>query len=568
MEFSIDLPTVIISEQEAYPVPNSPRRSRLRMRFSGIPEADSVHLIACKLLDGEEAEGSDGLWATMRVRGRLEPKPPAVAQALLRRFSASLEIDASTMERAYKEGRLEECVDNDLIMQMFTQAGYQQTQSQLDCVEVDIGSLSERFVIDRTSVEQAIRAGTLEKLVVEKIEDLRARTNPSEGILKEHFGYLFEQWEDPIDLPEIPEIQKSEAHWAFSPPIEEELRRRIDDHEYYVEVSGEKVQNELQKAIQRAIEQQTTELERTKELLEKRSECEEHRAKYNETYSLGEVSYSRSYWGSAVKFFEGRAIPDVYIATSAGICDYQEDRFFDGITDILVGGAEKPIEITGVFDGHSGENCSTYVADNIEKYIKDYLQLFNKEKLTDTGVVNAIRLALVQLSRDYAEGQDGTTAIVCTKIDNVLWVANIGDSRALLIEESTGYCLQLSDDHKPEDSYYREGIESLGGKVLRGRVEGRLAMARAIGDHDQPSVSARAEIAKYVLDPSKSYILVEVSDGITAAMTTNHIAHFIDQRLKQEEPLKEVARNLVAAAVETFNSDDNATVLIRKIDQT
>ena len=73
--------------------------------------------------------------------------------------------------------------------------------------------------------------------------------------------------------------------------------------------------------------------------------------------------------------------------------------------------------------------------------------------------------------------------------------ANVGDSRAVLCRNSTGW--ELSKDHKPNDPRERDRIERSGGQVIwcgetddygipiehRGvyRVNGNLALARAVG---------------------------------------------------------------------------------------
>ena len=61
-----------------------------------------------------------------------------------------------------------------------------------------------------------------------------------------------------------------------------------------------------------------------------------------------------------------------------------------------------------------------------------------------------------------------------------LYVGNVGDSRC--IASINGKAEALSVDHKPSDQYERARIENAGGFVEFNRVNGNLALSRAVGD--------------------------------------------------------------------------------------
>ena len=67
-------------------------------------------------------------------------------------------------------------------------------------------------------------------------------------------------------------------------------------------------------------------------------------------------------------------------------------------------------------------------------------------------------------------------------VGNKLFVANVGDARAIM--SRSGRAWDLSVDHKAKrpDEQYR--IKSQGGYIVYGRVLGRLAISRAFGDFD------------------------------------------------------------------------------------
>ena len=68
-----------------------------------------------------------------------------------------------------------------------------------------------------------------------------------------------------------------------------------------------------------------------------------------------------------------------------------------------------------------------------------------------------------------------------------IYCANAGDSRTVMCER--GMAVELSKDHKPDLPEERNRIQKAGGEVLEGRVNGMLALSRAIGDFDYKTVS-------------------------------------------------------------------------------
>ena len=66
---------------------------------------------------------------------------------------------------------------------------------------------------------------------------------------------------------------------------------------------------------------------------------------------------------------------------------------------------------------------------------------------------------------------------------DALYCSNSGDSRAVLATK-TGKVIELSYDHKPDNDGEMTRIKAGGGYVEDGRVQGIIAVSRAIGDWD------------------------------------------------------------------------------------
>lgn len=79
----------------------------------------------------------------------------------------------------------------------------------------------------------------------------------------------------------------------------------------------------------------------------------------------------------------------------------------------------------------------------------------------------------------------GCTACSCIVTKDRIVCGNLGDSRAVLAKMVDGKltAINLSEDHKPDNAIEKQRIEDAGGSVEFNRVDGSLALSRAIGDY-------------------------------------------------------------------------------------
>lgn len=125
--------------------------------------------------------------------------------------------------------------------------------------------------------------------------------------------------------------------------------------------------------------------------------------------------------------------------------------------------------MAGVFDGHGefGDDCAGFVRDNIEAYMTDAMSKHARD------IPKAFHTAYTRLDADMHRSEDfddfasGTTAVTAWFENGSCWVANVGDSRAIVGQLIDG-CLEvqaLSTDHTPFDTAERARIRSHGGEV-------------------------------------------------------------------------------------------------------
>eukprot|EP00736_Rhodelphis_marinus_P001046 Rmarinus@m.5653 len=244
------------------------------------------------------------------------------------------------------------------------------------------------------------------------------------------------------------------------------------------------------------------------------------------------------------------------VASIQGHRPTMEDRHF--CIKGFKGDSEKGL--FGVFDGHGGIHAANYACERIPQSLESNPELYEDPS-------NALHFAIAESDRQfcsYARSMglpDGTTALVAYIDGKDVYVANVGDSRAVLC--SGGQAKALSRDHKPElpDEYAR--ISALGGTVRFAggchRVNGRLAMSRAIGDaHLKPIVTATPEIVTHRLGEEDEFLIL-ACDGLWDVVENQEAVDFV-KSLRTEDP-SIMSRSLCEFALQR-GSTDNITVVV------
>ncbi|XP_072354490.1 protein phosphatase 1F isoform X2 [Scyliorhinus torazame] len=159
--------------------------------------------------------------------------------------------------------------------------------------------------------------------------------------------------------------------------------------------------------------------------------------------------------------------------------------------------------------------------------------------------------------------RSGTTGVAALIVDDSLHVAWLGDSQVMMVRQ--GQVVTLMDPHKPENEKEKERIEDLGGCVVFlgcWRVNGTLAVSRAIGDIDQkPYISGDADSASFQLDGTEDYIVL-ACDGFFDGVEPSKVVDIVLEHLQENVGNgSTVAETLVAAAKEG-GSSDNITVVV------
>jgi len=84
---------------------------------------------------------------------------------------------------------------------------------------------------------------------------------------------------------------------------------------------------------------------------------------------------------------------------------------------------------------------------------------------------------------------------VCLITPDAIYCSNSGDSRAVLATKS-GKVIEMSYDHKPDNEGELARVKAGGGFVEEGRVQGVIAVSRAIGDWEYKNPGLLAQLDK------------------------------------------------------------------------
>ncbi|XP_047629881.1 integrin-linked kinase-associated serine/threonine phosphatase 2C isoform X1 [Phacochoerus africanus] len=241
-----------------------------------------------------------------------------------------------------------------------------------------------------------------------------------------------------------------------------------------------------------------------------------------------------------------------------------------------------------VFDGHGGIRASKFAAQNLhQNLIRKFPKgdVISVEKTVKRCLLDTFKHTdeefLKQASSQKPAWKDGSTATCVLAVDNILYIANLGDSRAILCrynEESQKHAaLSLSKEHNPTQYEERMRIQKAGGNVRDGRVLGVLEVSRSIGDgqYKRCGVTSVPDIRRCQLTPNDRFILL-ACDGLFKVFTPEEAVHFIlscleDEKIQSREGKPavdaryEAACNRLATKAVQRGSADNVTVMVVRI---
>lgn len=269
---------------------------------------------------------------------------------------------------------------------------------------------------------------------------------------------------------------------------------------------------------------------------------------------------------------------------------------------------EDEVGVFGVFDGHGdGGLASRYVAEKYPEVLKQFCSDNNFVAGKEEQIITEAMLAIdTMLYNEKMDRKGGTTAVTAIVQSDKIIVANVGDSRALLVSrvkpsseiitedeaspstDARKFTVKsLSNDHKPNLPGEEKRISNAGLEVVSEEFEDqvfhkvqladgtKLAVSRAFGDFDfkeNPDLPPQSQAL--VCTPEcltherteDDILLLLACDGVFDVMSNDEVGAFVhdlfvNNTAEASEKLPIIGDKLIEECL-AKGSKDNISVLI------
>uniref|UniRef100_A0A5B6YRB3 protein-serine/threonine phosphatase n=1 Tax=Davidia involucrata TaxID=16924 RepID=A0A5B6YRB3_DAVIN len=250
----------------------------------------------------------------------------------------------------------------------------------------------------------------------------------------------------------------------------------------------------------------------------------------------------------------------------------------------------------GVFDGHGtfGTQCSNFVKNRLVEILSDDPMLLNDPVKAYNSAFLATNDELH--NSDIDDSICGTTAITVLVVGDILYVANVGDSRAVIAVKDGNRTVaeDLSHDQTPFRKDECERVKLCGARVLSvDQVEGlkdpsiqtwgdeetegddppRLwvqngmypgtAFTRSVGDRTAETIGVVAvpEVSMVQLTPNHPFFIV-ASDGVFEFLSSQTVVDMVSRYADPRDASSAIAGESYKLWLEHENRTDDITIII------
>lgn len=338
----------------------------------------------------------------------------------------------------------------------------------------------------------------------------------------------------------VKELPSSKLHYV------EEFKAEDIDH--LLVSSPSKVARQLKKEFEFSRENQS---------IEKDNEAWEN--------AHGETIPEKDRFQTSMKKEDPRLAGVVGLASIKGKRTSMEDTHLASIIDITVNEKKLQVPLFAIFDGHGGKGCAQFLEKNLAlQFELNFPKALIDYRDKDTAIYNSLVFTINQLNDLFKmlneDDSSGSTATIAVINDNTIYIANVGDSRAILCQ-GNDVPIALSTDAKLGIERFEESIDKRGGWILGGRVGGSVQVARALGDKEIDGMPSRPLITKYKLPNPipEEFRLVIACDGLWNVASSSQIAKEVDSM--KEDSQEKIAEHLIGKGY-SAGSTDNISALV------
>lgn len=266
------------------------------------------------------------------------------------------------------------------------------------------------------------------------------------------------------------------------------------------------------------------------------------------------------------------------------------------VVDYYVGssqsrGNEQAFGFFAVYDGHGGRAAVNLLLGSLHEKVSEHLEDVARGLIDPTQALEKAFLETDLMMRDDNVYEECGSTVVCALVwpqdgtgERELYIANSGDARAVVAVIDTGMDIgltnsgeedavaggggepygligeRLSVDHKPDLAEERDRIRKEGGWVAMGRINGTLAVSRALGDwsYKNCGLTAIPHQSSILLTPRHRFLILACDglwDVVGDTEAVQAVAHLSDE--------DEMARTLVDIALKKGSTDNISVMVLR-----
>jgi serine/threonine protein phosphatase PrpC len=231
-------------------------------------------------------------------------------------------------------------------------------------------------------------------------------------------------------------------------------------------------------------------------------------------------------------------------------------------------------------DGFSGEGISprSRRSEESTSQSKEILTMDN-QKIVISLRKNSDDTANIENYDELIAKDMGTTANIMLIKNNYLYLANVGDSMAVLFKN--GQAVRLNQEHKTTLPSEFSRISKSGAKIIHNRIDGRLNLTRAIGKYIfyiinigdlnfkrnanlkfyEQAVTAYPEITKMKITKDFDFIIM-ACDGVWDCVEVQKLCEHISIKLKSKVKISTIIGELMDQIISKTNNSKNILIIL------
>lgn len=252
----------------------------------------------------------------------------------------------------------------------------------------------------------------------------------------------------------------------------------------------------------------------------------------------------------------------------------------DGFVFVDKFGSRPTSAFFAVYDGHGGRQVVDFVTHELHENV---LREMRRANSVPDALLQAFQLTDDEMVRRNIMSS-GCTACVCVLHEErgarVIYTAHLGDSRAVMSRGGSATRLTSMTDHKATDPLEGKRVIEAGGQIINDRVNGMLAMTRALGDHLLKMPILPNDVVSNVPDitstdlSGQDHFVILACDGLWDIMNDQQAVELVVDSLRELAPIARqlevegrsmaeiLARMLVEEALARGSNDNVSCVVI------